>query len=356
MNICHVMFYDKFINEYIELSNNYFRNNYFLVFKTLELQNMSTEIKRKENVLILENTRINILKLKKCLNKFDKIFIHGLFDRKLMLFLFFNIKYLGKVNWIIWGGDLYYYKERQKTLKSNIYELIRRRVIKNINEITAVVKGDFEVAKEIYKTKAKYCYAFYPNPVNFRFLDESILRKHKNDNVIIQIGNSANPKNGHLEALDLVSINRNENIKIICPLSYGNKEYAKKVIQYGRNLFGDKFQPITDYLPPEKYSEFLADVDIAIFNHRRQQALGNIIALLYLGKKVWMRSDITPWNFFKGLGIQLYDTTLIKSINFQDFILNDREIGKTNRQIITKEFSEEHCIELWKKVLENKGE
>lgn len=55
---------------------------------------------------------------------------------------------------------------------------------------------------------------------------------------------------------------------------------------YGINLFGDNFILLTEFLSPEEYAKILANVDVAIFAHRRQQALGNILALIYIGKKV----------------------------------------------------------------------
>jgi hypothetical protein len=60
----------------------------------------------------------------------------------------------------------------------------------------------------------------------------------------------------------------------------------------------------------EEYTAYLSDIDLAIFNHKRQQAMGNIIGLLSLGKKVFIRSDISPWPYFKGKGFELFDTKL----------------------------------------------
>lgn len=352
LKICHIMFYDKFINEYIELNNNNFTDNYFLVFKTPTLEKMNLEIIEAKNVLVLNNIKTSMGMVTKYLNKFDKVFIHGLFNRTLVIFLFFNRKYLKKINWIIWGGDLYYYKYRKNSIKSNLYEYVRKYVIRNFNEITALIKGDYELAKQVYKTNAKYNYAFYPNPINFTFLDKARLMRDDNSDILtIQIGNSADPTNQHLDILNILSAYRDKNIKVICPLSYGNKDHVTKVIQYGNKIFGDKFQPLTEYLKPEEYSKIIANVDIAIFNHQRQQALGNIIGLLYLGKKVYIRSDITPWDYFDKLGVKLYNTIELKNTSFDNLINFNESIGQANRKIVSKEFSEEHCVELWNKAL-----
>ena len=51
----------------------------------------------------------------------------------------------------------------------------------------------------------------------------------------------------------------------------------------------------------------MANIDIAIFAHKRQQAMGNIITLLGLGKKVYIRREITTWQFFKDINVNVYD-------------------------------------------------
>lgn len=63
-------------------------------------------------------------------------------------------------------------------------------------------------------------------------------------------------------------------------------------------------------MPFEDYLNLLSKVDVAIFNHKRQQGMGNTITLLGMGKKVYIRSDITTWNFCEEHGLKVFDTTL----------------------------------------------
>ena len=357
MDNIHFIHEGQFESKFIEFINNYGFNEYnkFLIFSN---NNAVTNIKTLPNVLINNiNLKKDYISVKRKCENVDKIFIHGLFAKQWVLFFYLNPKLLKKAVWVIWGGDLYYYKYRNINFKSNLYEnILRRTVIKNLSEIGAIIKGDYDIAKKIYATNAKYKYIFYPNPVNFKFLD-NVTPNERNNNILkIQIGNSADPNNEHLEILNNLIKFKDKKIKIICPLSYGNKTYANKITEYGFKLFGDKFEPLTEYLVPEEYSKVLSDVDIAIFNHRRQNALGNIISLLYLGKKVYIRSEITPWGYFRDLGVKLNDTINLNNLNFKNFIETDDQVRKTNKEIVAKEFSEEHCVELWKKVLENKGE
>ena len=52
-------------------------------------------------------------------------------------------------------------------------------------------------------------------------------------------------------------------------------------------------------MPLEKYIQFLWKMDIAIFDFKQQAALGNIMNLLYMGKKIFLPSDNIMYVFLK---------------------------------------------------------
>lgn len=49
--------------------------------------------------------------------------------------------------------------------------------------------------------------------------------------------------------------------------------------------------------------------------------------------------------------MKIFDTINLNNETFNDFIHFDEEVIKKNRKLCGQEFSEEHCAELWKKVL-----
>jgi len=299
-----------------------------------------------DSKVVFINTKRKGFELIKLMNNSEKIFIHGLFSKELVLLLFGQPWLLKKSYWVIWGGDLYHYKFRNQTFKSNSYEFLRKKVIKNIGNIVTLVEGDYELAKKWYNTKAKYHEAFYPNQIVFDNLTN--INNDKNVNkIIIQIGNSADPSNNHLDILQKLLKFKNNDIELIVPLSYGNTEWAKYVVQKGKELYGDKFKPLVEFLPSAEYAKILSSVDVAIFNHDRQQALGNILALLHAGKKVFIKNDITTWNFLKKKGLTVYNTYDIDKLSFEEFVYMDESLKTKNKEIIEREFSEEKCAELW---------
>ena len=128
----------------------------------------------------------------------------------------------------------------------------------------------------------------------------------------VLIGNSADPSNNHLKVFDSLKPLMHEGVRFIALFrtaiaSMPHRSQARENI-----FFGEKFIALLDFIPIEKYLELLGKIDIAIFAHERQQAMGNTITLLGYGKKVFIRSDVTPWQLFTSLGVCIFDTNRIE--------------------------------------------
>lgn len=247
-------------------------------------------------------------KLLKQLHSVRKVMLHGLFNIRVVLVLALCPWVLPKCYWIIWGGDLYQFRKATNNWRSRIKEALRRFVIRRVGHLVTYIEGDVELARQWYGAKGTHheCIMYLSNVVDPKMMAKSgPVSGHEGWNILL--GNSADPSNNHIEALERLLPFKDQAIKIYAPLSYGDQTHAKKVINQGKAWFGDKFLPMTDFMPFEQYLEFLKSLDIAIFNHQRQQAMGNTITLLGMGKTVFMRSDVSHWRFLKGLGVKLND-------------------------------------------------
>ena len=275
--------------------------------------------------------------------KAQKIFIHGLFNKKMIIFLYIFRFFLKKSYWIMWGGDLYSYNDRKK--KSFFYK-IEDYVKGNMKGYISYIKGEFKLVQEYFKTKGKF-YSSFTYPSNLYKKNE--VRKEKKDELWIQIGNSADPSNNHFEILEKLSKFKNMNIKIFCILSYGGNEvYNKKVIDKGIEIFNDKFHPVLDFMKFDEYMNFLSSLDIAIFAHDRQQAFGNITSLLSMKKTVYLKEKVTTYQTLKEMGIEV--RSFDKLVDLEEF---DENTLENNRRIIEENFSEEMLIEQWENIFEN---
>lgn len=271
----------------------------------------------------------------------EKIILHGLFNAHLLYILTLKSQLLKKCCWVLWGGDLYAHQASRKGWRWKRDEILRRFVISRIGHFATYVRGDYELAKRWYGAAGQYheC-ILYPSNV-YRHPTVGV---EVNGTVNVQVGNSADPGNNHCEIFEQLKPYREDDLKLYVPLSYGDQSYAAAVVNKGTQMFGDKFVPLTEFMPYESYCEFLGMIDIAVFAHKRQQGMGNIIKLLGLGKKVYMRSDVTSWQFFRELGVTIFDVREIELARLEE------TARSTNKANIAAYFSESRLREQWENL------
>jgi len=292
---------------------------------------LENEVPPSSDTLLYPSLLHSFLAISRVLHKADKIILHGLFNTRLFLILAAQPWLLRKCYWVIWGGDLYIHEATLKNWRWYRNELLRRFVIKRLGYLVTYVEGDADLARKWYQARGVYreCFVYTSN-----LYQDYEVNADSHDTITIQLGNSADPSNNHLEILERLLPFRDKEIAIYAPLSYGDQAYAKTVIDAGIERFGKKFIPITEFMPFNEYLRFLGHIDIAIFNHKRQQAMGNTITLLGLGKKMYLRCDTTSWQMLQKLGLKVFD------INDIDLSRLDVAVQIRNQSIIINHFTE----------------
>nr|WP_299379363.1 TDP-N-acetylfucosamine:lipid II N-acetylfucosaminyltransferase [uncultured Halomonas sp.] len=339
--VLHICYMDKFIPAFIDFVREEIggsHNHFHLI------QNNRHYSYRRGEDTEEQTSKFGFFRLHFKMRRYDKIVLHGLFNKYVILLLVLNPKLLSRCYWVMWGGDLYSYKARKKTLKKKFVERCRRKVIRDMGHLVTYVPGDVELARQWYGARGQYVESFvYPSNL-YKPLD--VPEKEADDTKFtVLVGNSASRSNEHFEAFDRLAALTRENVHVICPLSYGDLKYARHVIERGQELFGDRFTALTDFMPLEDYLKLLGEVDIALFAHRRQQAMGNLITLLGLGKKVYIRREITPWSLFESLDIKVFD------MDEFDLATLDSDTARRNREIISAYFSRERLAHQLKDIL-----
>jgi dTDP-N-acetylfucosamine:lipid II N-acetylfucosaminyltransferase len=273
----------------------------------------------------------------------EKILIHGLFDTPLIYLLGLQPWLLKKCFWLIWGGDLYQHQQPRQGIKSRLKEFSRKRVIAELGHMVTYIPGDYHYAVEWYSSTALHhdCLCYLSNTFT-----PSKRGQASSEKLTIQVGNSAYPRNHHCQAIDLISKFKNHLITIIAPLSYGPKEEAARVAAYGKLHLGDKFLPILDFLPLEEYLDLLDSVDIGVFNQDHQQAMGNMLQLLGMGKTVYLRKDTSSWLLFQSLGLHVFE------IQSFDLTLLTPQQSNHNVEIISQNFSKQRLAQQYKAIFD----
>jgi len=331
-SVLHIFIAEKQIGSFVDFMEEEFTDFDKHVFFCLGDETRHP-LRRRSNILFESDYRrasSAYLELVRQMYRANKIILHGLWSMWVVRLLSIQPWLLPKCYWVIWGADLYNHRFAHHDLMWQVKEFSRRIVIKRIGHLITYVEGDADLARQWYGARGQHheC-LMYPSNL---YKDYEVPAK-TDSTTRIQIGNSADPGNEHFEMLKMLEVYKNEDIRIYAPLNYGPEEHARKVAQAGSKMFGSKFVAITEFMPLEDYIEFLGRIDIAIFNHRRQQAMGNIITLLGLGKKVFLRTDITSWDVFGKIGVKLYDSSHI------DLGQIDVSIRDQNRRLVKANFS-----------------
>ena len=347
--ILHVAGLNKFIPPFIGLVKEEFNeeNHRFWLARSLE----NYPVRQEDDIYVCGVSIIasvrGYARLIWQLHAARKVMLHGLFNIRVVLLLAIFPWLLPKCYWVIWGGDLYQYKSAKKSWRFRVKEPLRRFVIRRFGHLVTYIKGDVELAREWYGAKGTYheCLMYLSNVVDPSLIAEPSVES-KNASLNILVGNSANPSNNHFEALERLLPYKDENIKIYVPLSYGDQAHAERVIERGKAWFGEKLIPLTEFKPFDQYLDFLKTVDMAIFNHQRQQAMGNTIKLLGMGKTVFMRSDVSQWAFLSNLGLEVCDVE-----RFSPELL-EKEKRKKNSSIVGSFFSKDNLVKQLSNVFE----
>jgi len=282
----------------------------------------------------------------------DKLILHDLYLPQLMLAAVPGLS--RRIYWKTWGDDLYFNEFRDRTFKLSAYEMMRRLLIPRIPNICTGIQ-DNEQLIERYRTRARFYQVWYPNVIDLETLD-TVRSGERGEGMKpgILIGNSADPKNGHIEVMEaLVRLGERESFKVVCPLGYGDRENARKVESAGRTMFGDDFVALKDFLVPSEYARVLSSVDAAIMNHTRVQGFGTILGLLYLGKKLFIREDRILPPFLQSLGISAFDTRTILDGKVDDIFRFDEDESENNFRVIRSRFSDESIVAGWREVFDS---
>ncbi|MFG0834941.1 TDP-N-acetylfucosamine:lipid II N-acetylfucosaminyltransferase [Aeromonas bivalvium] len=226
--------------------------------------------------------------------------------------------------------------------------------MRNLKIFSPVLPQEYDLVKQTYGLGKKTKYS----PWNYGILEKHIIKNMKLNEIstanAILLGNSATATNNHFEAIDIIAKSGTSR-KVILPLSYGDKNYAELVKEYIKNnpeIVG-QCQVLDTFIPLAEYNSIMNDCGFVIMNHVRQQALGNIVAMMYRGAKIFLREESVLYKHFKSLNAHIHsvqelelDSTLL------DQHLTCQQIDD-NRCILQAAWSEDVILKRTKALVES---
>ena len=233
-------------------------------------------------------------------------------------------------------------KLKQFPLACKINDFIKGKIpllefINRIDFFAPVLNSEYDLV-------AKAIPNFIPNFIDWNYgtLEDDWLYGFENKTITgnnILVGNSATYENNHLEVFQLLTALSVKDKNIICSLSYGNEKYKNAIDNYGKNKFGQQFNSLSDFMPIKEYIELLSSCSVVIMNHIRQQALGNIIIMLYFGATVFLRKENPIYTLLNSNGAKVYS---IEDLEKNQTMINKKitkEELSINRDVLRKHWS-----------------
>ena len=323
---------------------------------------MPEDIRSLENTLTVKNlgsSSEGIRTLIAYCDAAENIFWHSLgWHWKLQKKLLGHKNITDKSVWISWGNDLYNFVKKGKSFPEKIYRNYTKRIMlsfrKRMKAGCVIFPKDKDAMEKILGPDKKIYVSRYTT-----FTKEDLENaKPKEDAAIakpltIMVGHAAAPVLDHFNVLDALAAYKNENIRVIVPLSYGEKAYGDSVAAYAKDIFGDKAEIIREMMSPEDYTRLLWGVDMAVFHTDRQIALGNICRLLYMCCKIYTKKGGALWEELAGSGCVLYDSGDVGKLPLG--ALADRKDLESsgNRAFAEDSMDPDKTFEMWLKVFKD---
>ncbi|MDB2649798.1 TDP-N-acetylfucosamine:lipid II N-acetylfucosaminyltransferase [Porticoccaceae bacterium] len=291
-----------------------------------------------------------------------------------------------KVAWIGWGADYYdlIYNSTSDLLDVRTKELVLSlnkskdplliKIIRKLRFIEPLIRHirkrfklriinnniDFflPVLPNEFTAVSENCNEFCPKFLDWNYgtLESDWLKGYEKSSCYaenILIGNSAAHSNNHLEAFDLIKNFNLKERKVLCPLSYGDKKYRDVISEKGYCSFGKCFEPMLDFMPLNMYISKISSCSFVIMNHLRQQGLGNVVIMMHLGAKVFLKKKNPIYSFLKQKGAAIFTIEDLKS---DPSLLNEplcSEEREKNREVLHSVWSEKVIIRKTKVLLDN---
>lgn len=337
--IVHIATDEKFINSAYEQfeSLDGIENKFYILVDDINNEVKHVQL-QKNTQLVLSSVSV-LKKLSKSLPNFSLICFHGLnYHSSIVLN---NLSYNEKILWILYGMEVYnnpylfekkditgtktynefLFKNRYRSFKSyfknsfrNIVYRIKKKTDSPFREITKAMKRadycgilygeEFDLIKQKIDTKIKFIkFTYYPiekmivNPETFV----------SGNNILL--GNSASYTNNHLEAFEILSHFNLNNYKIITPLSYGEENYKNIIQREGFKILKKNFEALVNFMPLHEYNNYIQSCSIVVMNHYRQQAVGNVLTMLWMGAKVYLDKRNTLYHYLKRINVIVFEIT-----------------------------------------------
>lgn len=332
---------------------------------------------KRDKIFYTRFDKVSTLNYINSLQNIERVYFH--FYTHLSAFILKDLKASNPkliAVWVFWSADFYhlpkfvpslYLDYSKHFLPKTFYPKIVRRGLSNLKSIiikrpifnhkkfiesfnlldyfATILKHDYDNVIEYSKSNMRYvlfAYLSYEQMIDFD-IESCVSMGNK-----IMINHSADPTLNHYEILMSLK-GREINQGVFLPLAYGNEKYKNKLSEIAKKWFKE-VEIQTDFIDKKEYNKRLLGVGFAIFNSKIQQAMGNIIILLWYGVKIFLREENSVYQEFKEWKLLVYSVQ--KDLPNESFNLKlSPEQIEHNRNILRQKLSSEKVDEYYNRLM-----
>lgn len=294
--------------------------------------------------------------------QYERVYIHQFTP---LLYRWVANHHFKELNWMVWGADLYNlpsvhahlyekltlteYIKRRFTFQDFAYrakvailhDVYRNKAYAKVKHVLTWMSSEYKFAIDHLSLRATHQFFFYENQIPYQALDKVIEGKTHviNDPPKYILGNSSTAELNHLDALQWMEENKIKS-KIYIPVSYGDTAYARFLKKYSEFYKGGEIEFVDRYMNFNEYFEFLSGADGLIMNNIRPQGYGNILMMMYLGKKVFMNE--------KNISLPELDKNGLKWYPFAEMKNKDLKGSEDNKSAVQTILSHETLLKVYR--------
>ncbi len=310
----------RIIDAINDFNNGFNSNEHAFIINNLELYEQT---KTYDNVFLFEE---GFGKSAKTVNYYGMFCDYLVLHSGLDFYQIFRIRsrIAKKVIWRTWGHDVWQVRFRKsisKYLLSYFVNSLNNRKVKKFICIGIANTVDVVSLQKSYHSlpPLKY-FPYFIKGSEELFKTEFQVNIEPSVNCKVLLGHSGRANDNHIAILKNLEKYVDCNMHIYIPLSYGNTEYINEVVEYiNTSPLKEKITVISEFMDYKDFLHFIHSIDIAILDGVKSYALGNISALLYFHKKIYLNIQGLIAQSFDVLNLPYEDTNLIGKASYEDF-------------------------------------
>lgn len=303
----------------------------------------------------------------------DNIIIHSFPGRIDRLISIIDRELLPNIIWRSWGHDvdkvtfkiLHTDSSRFRDIVLHLYSPIeyiyklslQRRSIHRIKDLYAVGIGsvvDEINVKSIYRYDKKFYMMPYPVKGADEAVETALQGKKKSPILNVMIGHSGQGQDNHIESIKKLGKFAHNNIKLFIMLPYGESVYVDKVKEYTLENWQGEYEFVEKSVSFDKYAEFMANMDVVIFDAAISTGLGNVMLAIDFACKIYVNRKGIIAKGLEAENIPFHYSDEIQNMSFNEF--SRKEQYSLSGLVTMAGLNYKQSIEVWRDIYQDLGE